>query len=191
MRRKRRCTLGGRPLGSKRELAELLEDVGLFSRCTTRQRRTVARHAQIAELPAGTDLVREGEPGDALFVILDGDAVVRRDGTELNRVGPGAYFGELAVIDGEPRSATVTAETDVRVAVIGIRMFRTLLREFRPRRAAAHRPRRRAARGSRGCGATLMGRWRLPRVAYRFSRAGCRDRTDDLLITNQLLYRLS
>jgi CRP-like cAMP-binding protein len=117
-------------LGSKRELAELLEEVGLFSRCTTRQRRTVARHAQIAELPAGTDLVREGEPGDALFVILDGDAVVRRDGTELNRVGPGAYFGELAVIDGEPRSATVTAETDVRVAVIGIRMFRTLLREF-------------------------------------------------------------
>jgi CRP-like cAMP-binding protein len=117
-------------LGSKRELAELLEDVGLFSRCTTRQRRTVARHAQIAELPAGTDLVREGEPGDALFVILDGEAVVRREGTELNRVGPGAYFGELAVLDGEPRSATVTAETDVKVAVVGIRMFRTLIREF-------------------------------------------------------------
>jgi len=117
-------------LGSKRELAELLEDVGLFSRCTTRQRRTVARHAQIAELPAGTDLVREGEPGDALFVILDGEAVVRREGTEINRVGPGAYFGELAVLDGEPRSATVTAETDVKVAVVGIRMFRTLLREF-------------------------------------------------------------
>jgi len=117
-------------LGSKRELAELLEEVGLFSRCTTRQRRTVARHAQIAELPAGTDLVREGEPGDALFVILDGEAVVRREGTEINRVGSGAYFGELAVLDGEPRSATVTAETDVQVAVIGIRMFRTLLREF-------------------------------------------------------------
>ena len=117
-------------MGSKRELAELLEDVGLFSRCTTRQRRTVARHAQIAELPAGTDLVREGEPGDALFVILDGEAVVRREGTEINRVGPGAYFGELAVLDGEPRSATVTAETDVKVAVVGIRMFRTLLREF-------------------------------------------------------------
>ena len=117
-------------MGSKRELAELLEEVGLFSRCTTRQRRTVARHAQIAELPAGTDLVREGEPGDALFVILDGEAVVRREGTEINRVGSGAYFGELAVLDGEPRSATVTAETDVQVAVIGIRMFRTLLREF-------------------------------------------------------------
>jgi CRP-like cAMP-binding protein len=117
-------------LGSKRELTELLEDVRLFSRCTTRQRRTIARHAQIAELPAGVELVREGEPGDALFVILDGTAVVRQDGVELNRVGPGAYFGELAILDGEPRSATVVAETDVRVAVIGIRMFRTVLREF-------------------------------------------------------------
>jgi len=117
-------------LGSKRDLAELLEDVGLFSRCTTRQRRTIARYAQIAELPAGVELIREGEPGDALFVILEGDAVVHRSGVELNRVGPGAYFGELAILDGKPRSATVVAETDVRIAVIGIRMFRTLLREF-------------------------------------------------------------
>jgi CRP-like cAMP-binding protein len=117
-------------MGAKRELTELLEDVKLFSRCTTRQRRTIARHAQIAELPAGVDLVKEGEPGDALFVILEGTAVVQSHGEELNRVGPGAYFGELAILDGEPRSATVVAETDVKVAVIGIRMFRTLLREF-------------------------------------------------------------
>jgi CRP-like cAMP-binding protein len=117
-------------LGPKRELTELLEDVRLFSKCTARQRRTIARHAQIAELPAGVELVREGEPGDALFVIIDGTAVVQQGGEELNRVGPGAYFGELAILDGEPRSATVVADSDVRVAVIGIRMFRTLLREF-------------------------------------------------------------
>ena len=53
-----------------------------------------------------------------------------RTATELNRVGPGAYFGELAILDGGPRSATVVAHTDVKVAVIGIRMFRTMLREF-------------------------------------------------------------
>ena len=117
-------------MGAKRDLTELLADVTLFSRCTPRQRRAIARHAQIAELPSGVDLVKEGEPGDALFVILEGDAVVHRDGVELNRVGPGAYFGELAILDGEPRSATVVATTDVKVAVIGIRMFRTLLREF-------------------------------------------------------------
>ncbi len=117
-------------MGAKRELTELLADVGIFSRCTTRQRRTIARHAQIAELSAGVELVRKGEPGDALFVILEGEAVVSAEGAELNRVGTGAYFGELAILDGEPRSATVVAETDVKVAVIGIRMFRTMLREF-------------------------------------------------------------
>jgi CRP/FNR family transcriptional regulator, cyclic AMP receptor protein len=117
-------------MGAKRELADLLADVGLFSKCTARQRRTIARHAQIAELKAGVDLIKEGEPGDALFVILEGQAVVHHDGVELDRVGPGAYFGEMAILDGEPRSATVVAETDVKVAVIGIRMFRTMLREF-------------------------------------------------------------
>jgi len=105
-------------------------EVGLFSRCTKRERQTIARHAQAAELPAGTDLVREGEPGDALFLILEGEAVVRRDGHDVGRVGPGSHFGELAILDGAPRSATVVAATDVRVAVLGIRMFRTLLREF-------------------------------------------------------------
>ena len=115
---------------SKRELADVLEDVGLFSRCTRRERRTVARHMQIAELPAGADLVIEGEVGDALFLILSGEAVVLRDGVEVNRVGEGSYFGELAILDGSPRSATVRAESDVTVAVLGIRMFRTLLREL-------------------------------------------------------------
>lgn len=117
-------------MGVKRDLADALSEVRLFSRCTARQHRTLARHAQIATLPAGTDLVREGEEGDALFVILEGEAIVVRDGIELNRVGPGASFGELAILDGEPRSATVVAHTDVKVAVIGIRMFRTMLREF-------------------------------------------------------------
>jgi CRP-like cAMP-binding protein len=117
-------------VGHKRELAELLTDVGLFSRCTKRERQTIARHAQTAELPAGTDLVREGEPGDALFLILEGEAVVQREGHDVGRVGPGSHFGELAILDGAPRSATVVAATDVKVAVLGIRMFRTLLREF-------------------------------------------------------------
>jgi len=57
-------------MGSKKDLADVLETVGLFSRCTARERRAVARHAQTASLPAGTDLVVEGEPGDALFVII-------------------------------------------------------------------------------------------------------------------------
>jgi CRP-like cAMP-binding protein len=117
-------------VSTKRELADLLSTVVLFSRCTPRQCRTIARHAQIAELPAGVDLVREGETGDALFIILEGEARVEAGGVEIDKVSAGAYFGELAILDGEPRSATVIAATDVKVAVIGIRMFRTMLREF-------------------------------------------------------------
>jgi CRP-like cAMP-binding protein len=117
-------------VGSKRELAELLDSVPLFSRCTPRERRTIARHVETARLPAGTDLVVEGEPGDALFVILEGRATVIRSGaSDPISVGEGSYFGELAILDGSPRSATVRAETDVEVAVLGIRMFRTLVRE--------------------------------------------------------------
>lgn len=116
-------------MGSKRDLADALESVGLFSRCTARERRTIARHVQTASFPPGTDLVIEGEPGDALFVILDGSAAVLRDDEEVAEVGEGSYFGELAILDGEPRSATIRSKTDMKVAVLGIRMFRTLLRE--------------------------------------------------------------
>jgi cAMP-dependent protein kinase regulator len=117
-------------MGSKRELADLLADVKLFSKCTSHQRRAIARHAQIANLPAGVDLIKEGEPGDALFVILEGEAVVYQGGAEVSRSTTGGYFGEMAILDGGPRSATVVAATDVKVAVIGIRMFRTMLREY-------------------------------------------------------------
>jgi CRP-like cAMP-binding protein len=112
-------------MGAKRDLADALGGVGLFSKCTTVQRRTIARHAQITQLPAGIELIKEGEPGAARFVILDGSATVQRDGIEVNQVGPGAYFGEVALLHGRGRD-----RYDMTVAVIGIRMFRTLLREF-------------------------------------------------------------
>jgi CRP-like cAMP-binding protein len=115
---------------SRRELADLLEQVSLFSRCSRRERATVARHMETAALPADSPLVEEGEDGDALFLIIDGSASVRRHGHEVASVGPGAYFGEMALLDGEPRSATVVATEPVTVAVLGVRMFRTLLREF-------------------------------------------------------------
>jgi CRP-like cAMP-binding protein len=115
---------------SRRELEGQLADVALFSRCSHRERATVARHMETATLGEGTTLIEEGEEGDALFVILDGAASVRRKGVEVAAVGPGAWFGELALLDGEPRSATVVATAPTTVAVLGVRLFRTLLREF-------------------------------------------------------------
>ena len=115
---------------SRRELADQLADVALFSRCTRRERATVARHMETATLGEGTTLIEEGEEGDALFVILEGAATVRRKGVDVAHVGPGSWFGELALLDGEPRSATVVATAPTTVAVLGVRLFRTLLREF-------------------------------------------------------------
>jgi len=115
---------------SRRELADLLEHVSLFSRCSQRERGTLARHMETATLPADSTLIEEGEDGDALFLVLEGTASVRRGGHEVLAVGPGAVFGEMALLDGEPRSATVVATSPVTVAVLGVRMFRTLLREF-------------------------------------------------------------
>jgi len=115
---------------SRRELADQLADVALFSRCTRRERATVARHMETATLAEGTTLIEGGEEGDALFVILDGAATVRRKGVDVASVGPGSWFGELALLDGEPRSATVVATAPTKVAVLGVSLFRTLLREF-------------------------------------------------------------
>lgn len=73
---------------------------------------------RIRELPAGEVLVRQGEPGDELYLLLDGVLVVDVDGRELGEVGPGAIVGERAALEGGLRTATLRAVTPVRVAVV-------------------------------------------------------------------------
>jgi CRP-like cAMP-binding protein len=106
-----------------------LEEVPLFAGCTRRQLRAVAAIAKVVELPAGTVLTRTGEPGDAFFVMMDGSATVEVSARKRSRLAPGAFFGEMSLLDGEPRSATVRAETEVRLLVIPRVNFQTLLRE--------------------------------------------------------------
>jgi CRP/FNR family transcriptional regulator, cyclic AMP receptor protein len=115
---------------SRHELAELLSAVSLFARSTRHELATVARHLETATFPAGTELIKEGAKGDALFFMLRGEASIRRGDHEVATVGPGSYFGELALLDGKPCSATVLAVDPVTVAVLGVRMFRILLAEY-------------------------------------------------------------
>jgi CRP-like cAMP-binding protein len=115
----------------RQELIDHLRNVPLFSRCTGRELRIVARHAEAIHLPAGSVLFEEGDTGDAFYVVLEGTADVRRGtGRRLNAVGPGGWFGELALLDAAPRSASVVATSELEVAVLGARIFRTLLREL-------------------------------------------------------------
>ena len=114
----------------RRDLVELLSAVPIFQRCSRRELKAVARHAETVELDAGEQLMAEGAPGDALFVLVEGRADVVRGGETVGTIEPGGYVGELALLDGEPRSASVVAASPVVAAVLGTRMFRTLVREF-------------------------------------------------------------
>ena len=113
----------------RRDLAEALHAVPLFARCTPRELRTIARFVETADLPPETDLVREGEPGDALFVILEGEAIVKTGDRELARRRGRLLRRARAARRRAARRRRVAA-TDVKIAVLGIRMFRTLVREL-------------------------------------------------------------
>jgi CRP-like cAMP-binding protein len=81
----------------------------------------------VAEVPAETHVVEEGEPGDAFFFIIEGDAGVHRGGRRVASLGPGQYFGELALLVPGPRNATVVAETPRTLGVLGARVFRAVV----------------------------------------------------------------
>jgi CRP/FNR family transcriptional regulator, cyclic AMP receptor protein len=106
-----------------------LEEVSLFQGCSRRQLRHIARIAETFDAPPGMSLARRGEPGNQFFLILDGTARVEVSPEKQNQLRPGDYFGEMSLLDGEPRSATVIAETAMRVLVISRRNFNTLLGE--------------------------------------------------------------
>jgi len=106
-----------------------LERVPLFEDCSLRQLRAVADISTVVEVPERTVLTRAGEPGDEFFVIIDGTALVTLSPQKRHRMQPGAFFGEMSLLDGEPRSATVKAETDLRLLVIDRTHFWRLLKE--------------------------------------------------------------
>ncbi len=115
---------------SKKEIAQRLESVPLFGRCTKGDLKIVARHVESIEVDSGRVLCRAGDEGDALFVILRGTAIVERDGLQVADLRPGDYFGELSLLDPGPRAATVTTTSDAELAMLGVRMFRVLLRDL-------------------------------------------------------------
>ena len=99
----------------QRDKIAILSRLPLFETCTKRELSSIASAAVDTERRAGSILTREGRDGGLMFVIVDGEAEVERDGTVIKRLGPGDVIGELSLIDGLPRSANVKAATDVRV----------------------------------------------------------------------------
>lgn len=110
-------------------LQQVMAEVPLFAACSKRDLQIVARHMQVLAVPTGTVLMREGDHGDAFYVVLDGRAVVEAKGKEVNVLGPGDHMGELALLDPAPRNATVTADCDMTVGVVDARTFAAIVRD--------------------------------------------------------------
>lgn len=113
-------------MASDRKL-EHLANVRMFSSLNRKELALVARAADIVTVKDGSDIVTEGKTGHEFFLILEGQAVVKRGGRKVATLGPGNYFGELALLDRGPRSATIVADGDMKVAVLGQREFMAVL----------------------------------------------------------------
>jgi CRP/FNR family transcriptional regulator, cyclic AMP receptor protein len=114
---------------SKKRKNEALSNVILFSGCDDKEIAQIASLTTEVEIAEGKVLAREGEPGREFYVILDGKADVTIGGSQVATLGPGDFFGEMALLDQGPRVATVKASTVMEVAVLDPREFVSLIEE--------------------------------------------------------------
>jgi len=117
----------GEPIGDAR--TKHLARVPLFSGCTDEELARIAHISEIVESPAGTILTEIGAPGNSFFFIIDGRVSVQTPIGSGDPLRPGDFFGEMSLLDGEPRSATITATTDVRLLIVERSQFWRLLEE--------------------------------------------------------------
>lgn len=114
---------------------DMLSRVPIFVALSPSQLTTLARMVGHRLFPRGMDIIREGDADAALYIILQGQVKVTKQGgpdqpaLQLATMGPGEFFGEMALLDGAPRSATVTALTTTECLLLTRLVFYTTLRE--------------------------------------------------------------
>ena len=108
---------------SSRPKLALLRKVPAFAGCSDRELTEAARHVDEWSVKAGTTLTLEGEIGHEAFVIVEGKADVVIHGETVAEIGPGQFIGEMAMLDKRPRSATVVAQSDMTLLLIGPAAF--------------------------------------------------------------------
>src|SRR5439155_17332593 len=108
---------------------QALSDVPLFSGLSRRHLKHVASMAREEDHAEGAVLAEEGRPGETFYVLMQGEAKVERGGRKIAQLLPGDFFGEIALIDGGPRTATVVAETPIQTMTIHRKRFQKMLEE--------------------------------------------------------------
>jgi porphyrinogen peroxidase len=112
------------------ESFELLRKVPLFSRLRRDEVERLVEQATEIEVPDGQILTRQGEAGQEFFVVMSGHVIVARDDQKMARLGPGDFLGEIALLDGRPRTASATADGATRLLVLDHAQFDALLDEY-------------------------------------------------------------
>jgi CRP/FNR family transcriptional regulator, cyclic AMP receptor protein len=106
---------------------DLIKAVPLFAECSKKELNEVAGIADEIDLPEGKELTTQGRPGREFFVLVEGNADVKKNNRRVNQLGPGDFFGEISLVKQTPRTATVVATSPVRALVITDRSFRSLM----------------------------------------------------------------
>jgi len=119
-------TVGWQDLGVD---VERLEGVGLFSMLSRAELTRLSRWIDEIDVAAGKELTREGAIAHEFFVIEDGAASVRQNGEEISMLGPGDFFGEIALLESPRRTATVVALTPMQLLVMHSRDFKAMEHE--------------------------------------------------------------
>lgn len=112
------------------EKLDLLQRIPIFSGFDRRRMERLGMLADEVHVPAGKVLMRQGDIGSDMMVVVRGSVAVERDGNRLNTLGSGDFFGEIALVDGGPRTATVTTEEPTTLLVITHRDFHSMMDEF-------------------------------------------------------------
>ncbi len=112
------------------DLTDRIKSVPLFSGFNEKELQRVAAIAKEVTFPPGKEIAKQGESGVGFHMITEGEVSVSIDGVERASLGPGAYFGEMSLLDGGPRSATVTATTELKTISMTSWDFNALLDQF-------------------------------------------------------------
>lgn len=112
------------------EKLDLLHRIPLFSRFDRRHLERLGMLTEEVEVEPGKVLIKQGDTGDDLMIVVSGQVGVERDGERINQLGPGDFFGEIALIERGPRTATCTAEAATTLLVVNHRDFHAVMQEF-------------------------------------------------------------
>ena len=114
---------------ARSDIDQTLARIPIFSECSRKELKAISKLVTPVTIAPGKVLVREGDPGREFMIIAEGTATVKRNGRKIAALGPGDFFGELAVLAGVPRTATVVADTTMVVEAMNRQEFSALLDE--------------------------------------------------------------